>query len=120
MTYKEKLEHPKWQEKRLLILQRDGFKCRICGDTETMLHVHHTVYDFTREPWDAEDVHLVTLCKVCHEMETTLKAKNFDLAESLHRSGFTTLETLLKMVNGNRPRIERLVERVRDYNKDNG
>jgi hypothetical protein len=69
-TYSEKLQHPKWQEKRLLILQRDEFTCRECGDKEKMLHVHHKYYENGKEPWDYEDSSLITLCKDCHENET--------------------------------------------------
>lgn len=63
-TYNEKLQHPKWQIKRLEIIKRDGGKCLLCGDTETMLQIHHLKY--TGEPWDAPNEDLVTLCKHCH------------------------------------------------------
>ena len=43
-TYQEKLKHPKWQKKRLEILQRDEFKCVHCLDGESTLHVHHNMY----------------------------------------------------------------------------
>lgn len=66
MTYAEKLKHPKWQRKRLEILSRDNFKCRLCGDEETELHVHHKEYHNGCEPWEYENSLLVTLCKHCH------------------------------------------------------
>jgi 5-methylcytosine-specific restriction endonuclease McrA len=40
-TYSEKLTHPKWQRKRLEILNRDGFKCVLCGNEEMQLQIHH-------------------------------------------------------------------------------
>jgi hypothetical protein len=66
-TYSEKLQHPKWQEKRLGILNRDEFTCQYCGDTETMLHVHHIAY--SGDPWTVDDKFLITLCSNCHKME---------------------------------------------------
>lgn len=65
MTYGEKLKDPRWQKKRLEILNRDEFKCRACQSKTDTLHVHHLKY--TDEPWDAADVDLVTLCDVCHD-----------------------------------------------------
>ena len=64
MNYTEKLKSPKWQKKRLEVLQRDDFKCCLCNDTETELHVHHLKY--TNEPYDAPLYDLQTLCKHCH------------------------------------------------------
>lgn len=65
MTYSEKLRDPRWQKKRLKILERDNFTCRYCNDTETELQVHHKKYN--GEPWDAKKKHLITLCKHCHK-----------------------------------------------------
>lgn len=64
MTYAEKLKSPKWQKRRLEILNRDKFKCKKCGDTETTLHVHHLSYH--GEPWEAPSDELDTLCEHCH------------------------------------------------------
>lgn len=75
-TYSEKLKNPKWQRKRLEILNRDNFTCCKCGDTETELHVHHLKY--TGEPYEAPNEDLETLCKHCHEIvEIFTKNKNF-------------------------------------------
>lgn len=70
-TYPELLKDPRWQKKRLFILQRDSFCCQSCGDNESTLHVHHTVYfGYNIEPWKYPDMTLVTLCEKCHETET--------------------------------------------------
>ena len=63
-TYKEKLRSPKWQKKRLEILNRDKFTCIRCGDKETELHVNHLKY--IGEPHEAPNEYLETLCKHCH------------------------------------------------------
>jgi hypothetical protein len=66
MTYAEKLRDPRWQKKRLEILNLDNWTCRICGDTETTLHVHHLLYIRGREPWNYVDEVFMTLCEDCH------------------------------------------------------
>ena len=69
-TYYEKLKDPRWQKKRLSIMQRDGFKCKECDDNETTLHVHHIQYRKAKNPWEYPDSHLITLCEECHESAT--------------------------------------------------
>ena len=68
-SYSEKLKDPRWQKKRLLILQRDNFTCCNCGSKEKTLHVHHKLYYANTEPWDYNDNVLITLCFECHEQE---------------------------------------------------
>ncbi len=67
MTYAQKLRDPRWQKKRLEILQRDGFACRYCSSKDKELHVHHSVYPKGKQPWEAEDATLFSLCNECHE-----------------------------------------------------
>jgi len=55
---------PRWQKKRLQILERDQWKCLACSDSQNTLHVHHFYYD--GEPWDVPDSALQTLCEQCH------------------------------------------------------
>jgi len=71
MSYLELLRHPKWQKKRLLILERDNFTCCYCSDKETELQIHHLKYH--KNPWDAKDEYLLTLCKDCHGLVTAFK-----------------------------------------------
>lgn len=66
MTYSEKLKDPRWQKRRLAILDRDNFSCCACSDSKTTLHVHHKEYIRGNEPWEYEDSNFQTLCKVCH------------------------------------------------------
>lgn len=66
-TYWEKLKDPRWQKKRLEILERDEFRCIGCGSEEKTLHVHHGYYDKNRDPWDYENETLYTYCEECHE-----------------------------------------------------
>lgn len=57
---------PRWQRRRLEIMQRDGFKCRLCGDDKETLNVHHLYYLPGQKKWEYDDAALVTLCRSCH------------------------------------------------------
>ena len=69
MTYQEKLKDPRWQKKRLEILDRDEWCCQICGDGESTLHIHHKYYN-NCDPWDCPEDALITLCEDCHKEES--------------------------------------------------
>lgn len=66
-TYSDLLRDPRWQKKRLEILNRDDFYCGKCFDGETTLHVHHKHYQHGKKPWEYNSDFLITLCKTCHE-----------------------------------------------------
>jgi len=66
MNYSEKLKDPRWQKKRLEILERDGWKCMSCGGKEKTLHVHHIIYFSHKDPWEINNGFLITLCESCH------------------------------------------------------
>lgn len=67
MTYSEKLRDPRWQRKRLEIMNRDDFRCQCCNSGTTTLNVHHRAYLKNRDPWDYQNHMLTTLCEPCHE-----------------------------------------------------
>lgn len=56
---------PRWQKKRLEILNRDQWRCVACGDDSNTLHVHHIVY--AGELWETKDEDMQTLCESCHK-----------------------------------------------------
>lgn len=66
MTYSQKLKDPRWQKKRLEILQKDNWTCQCCGNTEDTLHVHHIEYYCNKKPWEYDNSCLITLCDSCH------------------------------------------------------
>jgi hypothetical protein len=65
--YWEKLRDPRWQKKRLEIMERDDWACRDCSGRNATLHVHHNYYTYGKQPWEYPDSALVTLCDGCHE-----------------------------------------------------
>jgi 5-methylcytosine-specific restriction endonuclease McrA len=73
-TYKEMLRDPRWQKKRLQIMERDGFACRKCSATTKTLNVHHGLYyGYGQPPWEYPAATLFTLCEDCHVEEEAHK-----------------------------------------------
>jgi hypothetical protein len=68
-TYYEKLKDPRWQKKRLEVMQANDFCCEGCGDGESTLNVHHKEYFKNKEPWEYETKQLACLCENCHEFQ---------------------------------------------------
>ena len=66
-SYQRILKSPKWQKKRLEILNRDNFKCVACSNDLDELHVHHSYYDAGKLAWEYSNNSLYTLCHDCHE-----------------------------------------------------
>lgn len=91
MTYSEKLKDPRWQKRRLEIMQRDEFRCRICRDEKNTLNVHHCNY--YGDPWEAPDEDLVTLCESCHAAIESLQKKiHRQMVEPVHDSPAAKIE----------------------------
>lgn len=66
---------------RLKIFERDNFTCKLCGDKESTLNVHHKNYYFNKDPWDCGENNLVTLCNDCHSNEHHFKEQ---LSNTIH------------------------------------
>lgn len=64
--YAECLTDPRWQRKRLEVMQSADFKCEYCGNGAQTLHIHHLKY--TGMPWDAPMSDLECLCDKHHRM----------------------------------------------------
>lgn len=90
-TYREKLLDPKWQRRRLEILNAANFTCRDCGASDKTLHVHHARYISDREPWDYPDGLLRCVCVDCHgrhpEADQELEAELGDFSLLLKQLG---------------------------------
>jgi hypothetical protein len=95
-TYKQLLLDPKWQRKRMDILNRDEFTCQCCYNTEKTLHVHHLIYFPDHMPWEYEDHHLVTLCEDCHKEQKAYDIRKMWADLSISHSTMLYVGFLLK------------------------
>ncbi len=95
-AYAQSLLDPRWQKRRLQILERDNFACLLCEDNEKTLHVHHTFYkDDADGPWDYPDEALRTLCADCHKDEgPEMKAQVTRLMQAILTAGFWRSELI--------------------------
>ncbi len=57
---------PRWQKKRLEVMEKTGFKCQCCGSKDNTLHVHHLDYEHGKNVWDYSSSELECLCEECH------------------------------------------------------
>lgn len=63
-NYRRYIAGEKWQEIRLRVLSRDGFKCQMC--LKKANQVHHKSYD--KDVLDGNrDDQLVSICRSCHK-----------------------------------------------------
>lgn len=86
IPFAEQYNHPKWQERRLHILERAGWKCEACGEAEKQLNVHHKLYVRGRKVWEYEDDELRALCKDCHNAYDVIRKEIQKVVGSLHES----------------------------------
>src|SRR5205085_12374091 len=94
-AYAQKLKDPRWQKKRLEVMNRDNFTCRMCGDDKSHLNVHHLYYAESGNPWDVHESALLTLCETCHERETQeIRRARGVLYAAIFKSGFTSQQLL--------------------------
>lgn len=100
----------RWQEKRLRIMDRDGWKCHDCGSRDA-LSVHHAHYQGGLMPWEYPDVSLVTLCQTCHEFRH--QTKKDMLYASVNRSKLA-IEGAKNMVF----RFEKTLEEFGPYSEE--
>lgn len=86
--YLAKFRDPRWQQRRLEIMQRDRWCCRYCYGANNTLNVHHRYYVWGNDPWDYPDEALVTLCEPCHEREQREMKKGKEaLIRAVSRAG---------------------------------
>ena len=74
-SYSDKLKDPRWQRKRLEVLERADFTCENCGDSESTLHVHHGYYEWNLDPWEYDTKTLHCLCDPCHKLAELSRKK---------------------------------------------
>lgn len=75
MTYQDQIKSPKWQRKRLEVMEGRSFECESCGDKEKTLNVHHKIYRKNKKIWEYPNSDLECLCEDCHKESHTLAEK---------------------------------------------
>lgn len=86
MSYADLLLDPRWQRKRLEVLERADFTCEECGDKSTTLHVHHGYYEKGKKPWEYPHDSLHCVCAPCHLILTQTLAEMQRLMGGAHQS----------------------------------
>ncbi len=81
-SYAEQLRDPRWQKKRLELLEEAAWTCKECGEETKELHVHHMYYKKGLAPWEYPIDALLVLCKDCHAEVAQLQE---DIAELIAR-----------------------------------
>ncbi len=76
-----KYKDPRWQKKRLEVMQHAGFRCESCESEEKTLNVHHKSYKKNHNPWDYKIYELECLCEDCHSEKHGIKDR---LTDALH------------------------------------
>ena len=105
-NYSEQYLDPRWQKKRLEVLQRDDFTCQHCASPRNTLHVHHRYYKPNKDVWDYPLESLTTLCEECHKYEEdSLKIIDKKFIQILKEAGCESLEFGL---------IMRVFEKIKD------
>lgn len=95
MTYAEKLKDPRWQKKRLEIMQRDKFTCIWCFRNDATLNVDHKIYRPRLNPWDYTNDDLQTLCENCHKKLSERRQKIADQIGRMDEADLSELEIFL-------------------------
>lgn len=117
MSYAEKLKDPRWQRKRLEIMQRDDFTCQCCQDAEKHLNVHHLYYSGSN-PWESKSDALVTVCQDCHTMLEEQKKDLYSLINRLleqKRSYGDIIELILKGIVAEKTTENAIVQKEQIY-----
>jgi len=94
--YSKQLLDPRWQKKRLDVMQRDNFCCQLCGDNESTLNIHHTHYIYGKKPWEYDISTLKTLCENCHKEITQYKKEAERLIEEYSWLGSKNMIKVMK------------------------
>jgi len=127
MSYADLLKDPRWQKRRLEIMERDEWTCQTCGDTEATLTVHHKSYRMVdgkfADVWDYGGEDLITLCSVCHSEEEECLS---DISKTIYHkirglcSDAGTIDTLIDFLatyrfkSGSRINVDDVVSLLKD------
>lgn len=75
IEFKDQYLTDEWNEVRKRILERDKYTCKLCGEKDSKLQVHHKYYLKDIKAWQYSDDCYETLCYLCHSNISTDKYK---------------------------------------------
>ena len=98
---------PRWQKKRLEVLERAEWHCENCGDSESELQVHHAYYTGSKKPWEYPINSLQALCVKCHKSAEELRqdAKKIGMFPMEVQESFALLIKAFELMENNGDRI---------------
>ena len=99
-TYSDLLRDPRWQRKRLEVLNFADWHCERCGDGDSTLHVHHKRYVKGRAPWEYDIQELAVLCAACHDCEHELAVQRTEFLSRMDLDGPCGIDDLMALVAG--------------------
>lgn len=98
-TYREQLQHPLWQRKRLEVLEHFDFECCACGSNNKMLNVHHKRCRKDRPVWDYPLEMFEALCVDCHKVVHEHRDQIDELVAAFPSSAYPILVGVLKRLH---------------------
>jgi hypothetical protein len=121
--FSKQYKDPRWQKKRLEIMQRDEFMCSDCAANDKTLNVHHKYYIPDKKPWDYDNQLLITLCEDCHLEWENNKFIITDFTKVLLADGWTPfvlvqLHELLRKLSPGDISMSYIHEAVKQYELD--
>lgn len=123
-AYSEKLRDPRWQKKRLEVLDSYEFACQGCTSTDKPLNVHHRNYYKGHEPWEYDVEDLVPLCDECHAEEHEIAGQLHDALQALRRHGFLNydihriIEAVMSLSNNTVYPASCIAEYLEDFSRN--
>lgn len=85
-SYYEQLKDPRWQKKRLEIMNRANFKCEECGDSENMLSVHafrSSIYKNIAKLSVRDLDHMAVALNIDRELENNSENINIEIVKKI-------------------------------------
>ena len=75
-SWRPDLDSPRWRALRLVIFDRDGWRCRTCGRAGRLECDHVVPLHAGGKPWD--QANLQTLCRDCHREKSRTEQQTPD------------------------------------------
>jgi len=96
-SYSEKLKDPRWQKRRLEIMERAKFRCELCTHDKNMLQIHHKFYQTGKEPWEYGSDALICVCEDCHDIVSKVER---ELLSAFPPQYYDTLIIIIQILQG--------------------